>query len=215
MKKSEYASAVYVLPSKVIVGVSAPVTVAKEKGSVLVPTTTAVPPKGYEIGVSETSTLPPGDSVCPFMVKSEDASAVKILPSKVIIGRTPPIMVPKDSGEVLVLTTIAVAPARYEIVVPKIPILPPGVSVYPPKTKSDEASAVKVEPSKLSMPTILTPLRARSSVLLSIKAAFPAAASEICVPDTVMAAPGERVCSPIIYCPSELAEYVEPAKVNA
>ena len=194
MTKSEDASAVYVLPSKVIVGVSAPVTVAKEKGSVLVPISTAVPAEGYEIGVPETSMLPPGVSVCPLMVKSEAASAVKVLPAKVIIGRTPLLMVPKDSGKVFVPITTAVAPAGYEMGVPETSILPPGVSVCPPMTKSEEASAVNVEPSKVSTAAVLMPLRARSSVLLPITAASLAAASKICVPNTVMAAPGERVC---------------------
>ena len=58
------------------VRMSAGVIIAVANDSVLVPITTLLPLPLYEIGVPETVMTPPGVSVCPSMMKSDDASAV-------------------------------------------------------------------------------------------------------------------------------------------
>lgn len=49
---------------------------AVERDWVLLPMRAMVPPDGREMGVPETVMTPPGVSVCPSMMKSDDASAV-------------------------------------------------------------------------------------------------------------------------------------------
>ena len=106
----------------------------------------------------------------------------------------------------LVPMTTAVHPDGYERDVPDVMMAPASVNVCPSMIKLDEASAVYVDPSNVKIGAVVTPLWPSGYVLVPTVATLPPDASEVAVPDTVIAAPGARVWLPITYWPLESAE---------
>lgn len=88
---------------------------------------------------------------------------------------------------------------------------PPGVSVCPAMMKSDDGFAVYVEPSNVSTGAgVKIAALARDWVLLPMTAIAPPDGNEMAVPDTVIAAPGARVCPSIMKSDDASAVYSEP-----
>lgn len=185
------------------VKISAGVIAAEPIISVLLPTTTkplAAPAGASEMGVPETVMIPPGVRVWPSMIKSEEASAVYVWPSKVITGASVMIAeaLPRDWVLLPMTAKAGAVPAASEIGVPDTVIEPPGVSVCPPMMNWAAAFAVYVEPSNVRTAGALAILGAepRDCVLPPTTAyalEAPAGASEIGVPDTVICPPGVSV----------------------
>ena len=130
-----------------IVKISAGVIVAERIISVLLPTTTnplAAPAGASEIGVPETVITPPGVSVCPLIMKSDEASAVYVWPSNVITGASV-VMADAEPRDWVLLPMTANAgavPAASEMGVSEMVMAPPGVSVWPAMTNWEAAFAV-------------------------------------------------------------------------
>ena len=82
-----------------------------------------------------------------------------------------------------------------EMGVPETVIVPPGVNVRLAIRKSDAAFAVYVEPANviISGPEVACGAFGRNCVLLPTIANLPSGASEIGVPETVIALPGVNI----------------------
>ncbi len=87
---------------------------------------------------------PPGVSVCPLIMKTDEASAVYGWPSNVITGASV-VMANAEPRDWVLLPMTANAgavPAASEMGVPERVMAPPGVSVWPAMTNWEAAFAV-------------------------------------------------------------------------
>ena len=103
----------------------------------------------------------------------------------------------------LVPMTTALPPDGYERDVPDVMMAPASVNFCPSMIKFDEASATYVDPSNVKIGAFITPLWPSGCVLVPTMAKLQPDASEIAVPDTVIAAPEFRVWLPITHRPLE------------
>ena len=186
-----------------------PAPVSVGKSMLLVPMTN-IPPGSKLTGVPEIVTPgPPADIVVPSM-ENAVGFAVKTCPSTVSISAGVIIAVANDS--VLVPITTSLPLPSYDIGVPEAMMTPPGVSVCPSMMKSDDASAVYVEPSNVSTGAAVTMAALpRDCVLLPMTAIAPPDGKEIGVPETVIAAPCANVCPSIMKSDDASAVYDEPS----
>ena len=172
-----------------------PVVGAWVGSTTLVLPMTRVPPKFMLTGVPEMMTpFPPGRIEVPS-IANPVGLAVMVCPATVTISAG--VMTADESVCVLEPTTASAAPGARLIGVPRTVMMPPGVRVWDAMTKSDEASAVYVEPSNVktgaSAVEGLAEAVPRNWVLEPMTAKLVPWGMEMTVEEAVIVPPGVKV----------------------